>query len=143
MPCRPAPNDISSTTVSSCNKPQLEFIQGYGLFFISMKIIFELNPFAFRLSKVDGYGLSFLGFGINRHYRAIGFNFYTNKKPDCIDIMLVVYFYGLIKRFVIKTKRHDHFICNICGNPVWKHNLYCQNCQDEMMEDEVTWVSLK
>jgi hypothetical protein len=108
-----------------------------------MKINFELNPFSFRLSKVDGYGLTFLGFGINRHYRAIGFNFYTNKKPDCIDTMLVVYFYGLVKRFVIKTKRHDHYICNICGNPVWKHNLYCQNCQDEMMDDEVTWVFLK
>ena len=134
--------------VSSYYKPvrKLAYRCGYGLFLLkinSMKINFELNPLSFRLSKVDGYGLSFLGLGINRHYRAIGFNFYKIKKPDCIDTMLVVYFYGLVKRFVIKTNRHDHFICNICGNPVWKHNLYCQNCQDEMMEDEVTWVSLK
>lgn len=32
MPCQPAQKNISSTTVSSCNKPQLEFKQGYGAF---------------------------------------------------------------------------------------------------------------
>lgn len=108
-----------------------------------MKINFELNPLSFRLSKIDGYGLSILGFGLNRHSRAIGFNFYNNEKPDRINIMLVIYFYGLVKRFVIKTKKRNHFVCNICGNPVWKHSLYCTKCQDEMMEDEVTFIPLK
>lgn len=114
-----------------------------GKTFGKININFELKPFSFRLSKIDGYGISFLGFGINRHYRAIGFNVDTYEEPNCVKTILIIYFYGFMKKFTIKTKKHNHFVCNICGNPVWKHNLYCQHCRDEMEQDEVTWVSIE
>lgn len=107
-----------------------------------MKINLVLSLLSFRLSKSEGYGLTLLNFGINTQRNAIGFNFYSKKNPNAINYMLVVYFYGFVKQFVIKTKKCEHFVCAYCGNPVWIHNFYCPECHDERMESEVIWVPL-
>lgn len=51
-PCQPAQKDISSTTVSSCNKPQLEFIQGYGQYLFIM----EKEQFILQMEQVSELG---------------------------------------------------------------------------------------
>ena len=108
-----------------------------------MKLKLELIPFSIKLSKTDGYGISILGFTFNNIGRAIGFNFYNKNEPDSKNIMLVVYFYNFIYRFKIKSKKQDHYICNYCESPLWKHNLYCNKCGEDILQNEVTWIQTK
>lgn len=102
----------------------------------------QIEPLSIKLSKRSGYGISILGYGWNDTHRAIGFNIYKFKYPDRTDWMVSIFIYGIIRRYVLKSNRFDHFIHIECGNPVWKHNLYCQTCEEELYDDEVRWVNL-
>ena len=106
-----------------------------------MRINFALEPLQIRLSQNDGYGFSLLGFGWNHIHRAIGFNIYREKFPDHVKWIIVIYIYKFIRRRTLK-KINDSYklVCNECGNLVWKHNLYCQHCDDEVDYEDVTRI---
>lgn len=99
----------------------------------------KITPINLVIYPKQKYGLFLFGFSFKNSERAIGFQFYKEKLPDRKQWHLVLAFYGNYKRFLIKTILNQKLItCNECGNTVWEHNLYCQHCQDEFNEDEVT-----
>lgn len=106
-------------------------------------INFQFEPFSIRLSKTDGYGLSILGFTFNNKQRAIGFNFYKNKKIDSVDNMFVFYIYGFIRRIVLKTTKQNHYICNYCKTPVTNYSKYCTRCGETMLDNEITLIGFE
>lgn len=105
----------------------------------SFEFMLEFRPLSIKISKTHGYGLSILGIEYNHRGLANGFNFFNDKYPDRIEYKLRLFAYKYHKEFILKTKRISHFTCNDCGNPVWKHSLYCSNCDYDMRESEVTW----
>jgi hypothetical protein len=109
-----------------------------------MRINFEIEPLSIRISSNDGYGLSILGYAFNRIHRAIGFNIYSEKHQDCKKWMIVFYIYKFIRRKTLRTINDSYkLVCNECGNLVWKHNLYCQYCDEEVSYSDVTRIPLE
>lgn len=103
MPYQPVQNDISSTTVSSCTQPQLEYIQGYRAFIIkimSLKVKIDLEE--------------------------IGL--FRKAEPSDIIESNIVYLIGdngeMYKKTIIEVYNPNHDWKAFCANDGCRYGLY-------------------
>lgn len=98
----------------------------------------RIVPITVVADKIFRYKFSILGFELNHKERDIGFDISKHKYADRYEWRCIISLYGLMKEFTVSTHTYlNGFTCPDCGLPLWRHNLYCDNCSEIYIKDEV------
>ena len=103
-------------------------------------INFKIIPISFKFVKNKSLLISILGFENNFNSKGIGFSFSYQELPNEKYKSLKIFLYGFIKEIKFGIEKKNHYICNKC-NSVLNYNFYCEKCNKELLEDEVTFIS--
>ena len=106
---------------------------------------FELRPINISIHKKSEFSFSILGICYGKKYswtsRAIGFSIRKEILKDRKIIEVNLYFYSIMKKFILKTILDDYYIrCNECGNLVRKDNHLCSECDICYDDEYLTYI---
>lgn len=103
----------------------------------------KLIPFSIQLSR-SRVSLFILGFQWGHRECGLGFSLHRVEYPDRHDWQLYLSAWRASRTWVVRhVPDHYKLVCNYCGADVWKHNLYCTGCLDDVPYEETTRIELK
>ena len=104
---------------------------------------FRLIPLTIIFKYKLQYSFYILGYHFGTRTVGLGFSLFSMNQPDCKEWWLTLSFWNRIIRFKVKTIWDSYSLkCKECGNSVWKHNLYCPGCCDDVFYEDTEKIEL-